>query len=132
MNDRLAEVCEGRDLEDVLVEQGKRFKRLKHVAEALQISYQLLIYWISKLGVSKEDFYRKKVCRKPCKLVHVNGDFRYKFVKAVDKKCKCFVGFKDIVVSIQTEELYSLAQENGFEITETEKDRNFSVKKKER
>lgn len=113
---KMDEVLQGKDLEAVLVESSKRFKRLKHVADSLGVSYQLLIYWIEKLGVKKEDFYRKKVCRRNCKLVRVNGTFRYKFVRLLKGKCLCYAGFDHIVVSVSEEELTAIALEAGFKI----------------
>jgi len=129
MNTKMDEVCQGEELEDVLVRTGKRFKRLKYVADSLGVSYQLLIYWIEKLGTSKENFYRKKVCKKPCKLVRVDGSFRYKFVKVLKNKCKCYVGFDHVVVSISEEELIELAEANGYKIETMEKDSDYIATK---
>lgn len=108
------EVCEDQDLEELLIEQGKRYKKLNYLADGLDVSYQLLTYWLEGLGIAKEDFYRKKVCKRPCKLIQVEGNYRYKFIKLLGSRCRCTVGFQHVVANITDDDLKDLCKKKGF------------------
>lgn len=113
----ISKLSDKADLEDILVERAKRYRKLSYVADSLGVSYNLLIYWIqNKLGFRKEEFYRKKVCKSKCKLITINGPFRYKFIKLFDHKCKCSIGYKFLTVRIDDNELKEICDKNGFKI----------------
>ena len=68
-----------KDLLEILLELGKVYRNLLSLADALEVSYQLLVYWLEeKFGIKREDFYRCYICKNKCIILESQGDFRYK------------------------------------------------------
>lgn len=120
---RLGKIHKEEGLEKILVEYGKRYRKLKYIADALSISYQLLLYWLKKIGIDKEDFYRKKVCKSNCLVIKIEGGYRYKFEGLVRSKCRCRIGFDVLVVKIKENELLDLCNEKNLVLRKKEDDR---------
>jgi len=108
-------------INQVLEEVGKDYKKLQNLADALGVSYQVLTYWIEKyLGVKKEDFYKKVVCKSNCLTIRVNGDFRYKVDNQLKCNCKCRVGVNCLIAKVSEADLLQLCAELGGRVSRQE------------
>jgi hypothetical protein len=109
------------EIKSLLIDSGKKFSKFSYMADHLGISYQVLTYWMEVcLGLRKDDFYRKFICKKNCKLLRVEGDYRYIVEKKVEEKsrCKCRSGFFSLIVDMSGREVKDFCLENEYEIKE--------------
>jgi len=121
------------EIESLLIEAGKKFKNLQFMADYLDISYQVLTYWIEVyLGIRKEDFFRKCICKRNCKLLKMKEGYRYIVDKKIEKEvnCRCRIGHDNLIVSIEDQDLKEFCLKNGFEINEIVLNDEYEIKVK--
>jgi len=92
-----------------IIESARDYRSLSYLADSLGVSYQLLIYWLEKVyKIKKEDFFRKYVCKKGCKLLEINGVYRYVISNKLVGYCRCKVGINKLVVNIDDDDLFKV------------------------
>lgn len=105
------------NLKDILYSIGKDYKSLRLLAESLGTSYQNLVYWIENyLGLDKDDFYPRFICKSPCLKLRVNGIFRYQLDRKIHLYCKCKSGTNVIVTRTPIHILRELCRQFGWTI----------------
>jgi len=92
-----------------IIELAKDYKNLSYLADSLGVSYQLLIYWLEKIyGIKKEDFFRRYVCKKGCKVLEAKGVYRYVISNKLVGYCRCRAGINKLVVNIDNDDLFKV------------------------